>query len=374
MRSEEETEKKLPRGAAPREEEPPCAADAPEAGTAPDGRRFDGSPESLRRKPQERYKLLRTIGFGGMKCVLLVHDLDTGRDIAMALMPDFMERPRESCEQFIREARITAFLEHPNIVPIHDIGLDRNGAPFYTMAYLTGLPLTTILKRLREKQEYERRRYTIDQRLRIFLRICNAVSYAHARNICHLDIKPDNINVGKFGEVRLIDWGLACETDEKGNVLAPRGGKLRGTPGYMAPEQISVNPDAPEAGKHSDIFALGALLYAMITTSVPFQGKNRDDILYKTLTATPARFGEAAPEGFFLPPELEPICFKAMSKDPAARYRSVDELREAVRNVQHNYFVAHLTAGRHRALVSGVILVLFILVAAAAFFLKNFLG
>ena len=172
----------------------------------------------------------------------------------------------------------------------------------------------------------------------------------------------------------LIDWGLACETDEKGNVLAPRGGKLRGTPGYMAPEQISVNPDAPEAGKHSDIFALGALLYAMITTSVPFQGKNRDDILYKTLTATPARFREAAPEGFFLPPELEPICFKAMSKDPAARYRSVDELREAVRNVQHNYFVAHLTAGRHRALVSGVILVLFILVAAAAFFLKNFLG
>ena len=96
--------------------------------------RFASDLDSLPRKNQERYELIRSIGFGGMKCVLLVHDKDTGREIAMALMPDFKERPPEVHEQFIREARITAYLNHPNIVAVHDIGQEYNGAPFYTMA------------------------------------------------------------------------------------------------------------------------------------------------------------------------------------------------------------------------------------------------
>ena len=137
--------------------------------------RFAASLDSLAPKTQDRYELIRSIGFGGMKCVLLVHDRDTGREIAMALMPDYKERPREVHEQFIREARITAFLEHPNIVAVHDIGLDRNGAPFYTMSYLRGLPLTTVLKRIRENRPFESRYYTLDRRLRIFQRVCNAV-------------------------------------------------------------------------------------------------------------------------------------------------------------------------------------------------------
>ena len=343
----------------------------PGAERSPIQDRFDASLDSLQPKAQERYKLLRTIGFGGMKCVLLVHDRDTGRNVAMALMPDFRERPPEAIENFIREARITAFLEHPNIVSVHDIGLDSHGAPFYTMAFLDGLPLSTLLKRVREKQEFESRYLTLDRRLRFFLRICNAVNYAHSRDICHLDIKPSNVIVGRFGDVRLIDWGIACETDEEGSVRIPGQGKLRGTPGYMAPEQISVNPEAPEAGKHSDIFSLGALLYAMLSTVGPFEGKDRDEQLYKTLTAAPPPLQTVAPPENVIPPEMDAICAKAMAKNPAERYGSVDELRQAVMNVQDEYFLASLNARHRRVLVSGLILLVFIIAALAAFLLRR---
>lgn len=334
--------------------------------------RFDCSLESLPRKPQARYDLIRSIGFGGMKCVLLVHDRDTGREIAMALMPDFKERPRHVHEDFIREARITACLEHPNIVAVHDIGLDCNGAPFYTMSYLRGLPLTTVLKRIKEGRPAESRYYTLDRRLRIFQRICNAVNYAHSRNICHLDIKPDNVNIGEFGEVRLFDWGLACETDKEGHALLNRDGKLRGTPGYMAPEQISINPEAPPVGKTSDIFALGALLYTMLGCTPPFSGKNNEEVLLKTMTEKPPRIAANAPKGSYIPVELELVCLKAMAKDPTDRYASVTELRMAVMAFQNRSFRKAMAIKQQKHLVSIVILFAFILISLLIAYWKNF--
>lgn len=334
--------------------------------------RFACSLESLAKKPQGRYELIRSIGFGGMKCVLLVHDHDTGREIAMALMPDYKERPREIHEQFIREARITAYLEHPNIVAVHDIGLDSNGAPFYTMSYLRGVPLTTVLKRIREKRPFESRYYTLDRRLRIFQRVCNAVSYAHSCNICHLDIKPENINIGEFGEVRLFDWGIACETDKEGHAVSWDKGKLRGSPGYMAPEQISVNPASPPVGKSSDIFALGALLYSMLTLAPPFSGRNNEEVLLKTLTEDPEKGSKTAPKGMKISRELELICRKAMAKDPADRYQSVMELRMAVLTFQNRSFQSALSHRQRRHLISGIILIFFIFITLAIVYMKNF--
>ena len=101
-------------------------------------------------KPQERYKFLRSIGFGGMKSVLLVFDSDTGREVAMAIMPDFRERPRADLERFVREAKLTAQLEHPNIVPVHDLGVDSSGSPFFTMKFLHGQSLASVLRRLKK--------------------------------------------------------------------------------------------------------------------------------------------------------------------------------------------------------------------------------
>ncbi|MBR2372637.1 MAG: serine/threonine protein kinase [Lentisphaeria bacterium] len=334
-----------------------------------DGPRFACSLESLEKKPQDRYKLIRSIGVGGMKYVLLVYDRDTGREIAMALMPDFRERSPQLLEQFIREARITAYLEHPNIVAVHDIGLDSNDAPFYTMSYLRGLPLTTVLKRIRDGREFETHYYSLDRRLRIFQRICNAVNYAHSKNICHLDIKPDNVNVGEYGEVRLFDWGLACETDDEGNAIFAREGKLQGTPSFMAPEQISVNPDAPKVGKRSDIFALGALLYSMLTLSLPFSGRNSEEALLKTLSEEPPRMRKVAPPDMEIPIELEAVCRKAMAKNPADRYGSISELRQAVMNVQKRYFLANINAGRKRSKISIIIMLLFIILIAILLYL-----
>ena len=344
---------------------------SPEWASASDSSCSTSFLDTLPRKSQERYELIRSIGFGGMKCVLLVHDKDTGRDIAMALMPDFKERSPEVHEQFIREARITASLNHPNIVALHDIGQDYNGAPFYTMSYLRGLPLTTVLKRIREKRPFESSYYTLDRILRIFQRVCNAVNYAHSLNICHLDIKPDNIMIGEFGEVRLFDWGLACETDDKGVALRQMG-KLKGSPGYMAPEQISVNPDAPPVSKASDIFALGALLYVMLGFTPPFSGKDRNEVLLKTMTQDPPPLSKTAPKQSYIPSELEAVCRKAMSKDPADRYASVSELRAAVLSFQSRSFQRSLTLRQNSYIWSNIILFLFILAAVLIFFLKYF--
>ena len=333
--------------------------------------RFNCSLGSLSLKNQDRYELIRSIGFGGMKCVLLVHDHDTGREIAMALMPDFKERPQADHEQFIREARITAYLNHPNIVAVHDIGLDCNGAPFYTMSYLRGLPLTTVLKRIRENRPFESSYYTLDRRLRIFQRVCNAVNYAHSLNICHLDIKPDNIMIGEFGEVRLFDWGLACETDTRGKALL-KGSKLKGSPGYMAPEQITANPDAPPVSKSSDIFALGALLYVMLGFVPPFSGKDNEEVLLKTMTEDPPKLASVAPGQCYIPAELEAVCRKAMAKDPAERYGSVSELRAAVLSFQSRSFQHSMDIRRRRYMWSSIILFLFILAALLLSFWKYF--
>ena len=239
------------------------------------------------------------------------------------------------------------------------------------MSFLKGLPLTTVLKRIRENRPFESSYYTLERRLRIFQRVCNAVGYAHSRNICHLDIKPDNINIGEFGEVRLYDWGLACETTLDGRALSREKGKLKGSPGYMAPEQISINPEAPPVGKSSDIFALGALLYTMLTLSPPYSGKNNEEVLLKTLTEDPPKASKVAPKGVAVSKELELVCRKAMAKDPADRYASVTELRMAVMAFQTRSFRTSIFHRQQKHLVSGIILLLFIFITLVAVLWKN---
>ena len=162
---------------------------------------------SLPQKPQDRYKFIRSIGFGGMKGVLLVHDSDTDRDVAMAMIPDFRDRPLRDLNRFVREAKITAKLEHPNIVPVHDIGVDGSGSPYFTMKYLHGETLAAILRKKHNKENTD---YSLDRLLQVLIRICNAVAFAHSKEICHLDLKPANIICGEYGEVQVIDWGLAA--------------------------------------------------------------------------------------------------------------------------------------------------------------------
>ena len=289
----------------------------------------DSLLDRLPRKPQDRYHFIRSIGFGGMKGVLLVRDADTDREVAMAIIPDFRERPRQDLERFVGEALLTARLEHPNIVPVHDIGVDSSGSPFFTMKYLRGQSLAHLIQRLREGDPAAVEKYTIYRRLQIFLRVCNAVDFAHSRHCCHLDIKPANVNIGDFGEVVVLDWGLASPLDDKGRALLSGDRRAKGTPGYMPPEFLSPET-AKQVGVASDIYSLGGVLYALLSLSSPLADRDQDEKLRCTASGEIPPPSQAAPAGWHVPASLEAVCRKAMARRPADRYRSVSELRQEI--------------------------------------------
>ncbi|MBS1370301.1 MAG: serine/threonine protein kinase [Lentisphaeria bacterium] len=332
---------------------------------------------SLPIKPQERYKFLRSIGFGGMKSVLLVFDSDTGREVAMAIMPDFRERPRADLERFVREARLTAQLEHPNIVPVHDLGIDSSGSPFFTMKYLHGQSLASVLRRLRKEEPEAIHRFSQLRLLQVYIRICNAIEFAHSQGICHLDLKPENVNIGDFGEVLVLDWGLARSLDPNSPVASPNmedvdaNGRVKGTPGYMAPEQIRVMRECP-VGFRTDIYALGGILYAMLSLSNPLSALPMDEILRRTASGDIPPPGAVAPDDRHIPAALEAICQKAMAINPADRYQTVAELREDIFAFQTGYVPKAENASplKHAGLFLGrnrlILLVLLTLILAAS--------
>ena len=299
-----------------------------ESSAAPGEEGGRGFFSALPLKPQDRYKFIRSIGFGGMKGVLLVHDRDTDREMAMAIMPDFRERSASELERFAREAYMTARLEHPNIVPVYDIGIDESGSPFFTMKYLRGLSLETLLQRLKRGDTPENKEFPLSRLLLIYLRICNAVGFAHSRGICHMDLKPSNVKIGDFGETFVFDWGLACQLDENGSITQELGG-MRGTPGYMAPEQFDLRSGfAP--GVRSDIFSLGAILYSILALASPFGKGPVEEIARQTVSGRIPKPSEKAPDFWSVPASLEAVALKAMSPHPLDRYTSVKALRDDI--------------------------------------------
>ncbi len=287
----------------------------------------EGAFAELPVKPQDRYKFIRSIGFGGMKGVLLVYDRDTRREVAMAIMPDFRERPMVDRLRFVHEAHIAAGLEHPNIVPVHDLGLDKNGSPFFTMKYLRGQPLSAVLHKLRREDPEVSGIYTLRTRLEIFSRVCKAIDFAHSQGVLHLDLKPDNVHLGTFGEVVVLDWGLARRVGETPDWT----NKACGTPGFMAPEQTGGNA---ETNERTDVYALGALLYTLLTLQPPMAGCTVNEIIEAT------RKGEVPPPEDLdpgIPAALSAVCRKAMSPAPEDRYWHVADLRRDISAFLNGY-------------------------------------
>ena len=298
--------------------------------------------KELSMKPRDRYKFIRTIGIGGMKAVLLVHDNDTNRNVALAMMPDFKERSPEDIAKFVNEAKITASLEHPFIVPIHDIGLDSNMAPYFVMTYLPGLILSTLLMRMRNNDTELLAFYHERKMLYSFQRVCHAVEFAHSQNILHLDLKPANIHIGKFGEVQVLDWGLARYIDKDTPSPAEKRMVIQvntaGTPGYMAPEQAIG--DETGYDERTDVYSLGAILFAILMFRSPasfWEGESIDSLLKRTANGSIINEIEMKNEIRAIPPELESICRKAMALRKEDRYQSVKELRDDIGKYLTNY-------------------------------------
>ena len=283
-----------------------------------------------------RYRFGAVLGEGGMGEVLLAHDEHIGREVAVKRIRA-TEPSGEELSRFVREARVQGRLEHPAVVPVHDLAVDHDGRPFFVMKRLSGTTMLELLTRLRagsEDADATRRRL-----LRAFADVCLAIEFAHSRGIVHRDLKPANIMLGDFGEVYVLDWGVAramTEDDPNGPPSIPRPfaadlkldtgdtlvGTVLGTPAYMAPEQLAGD----RAGPTADIYALGCILYE-ITAGVALHARGRN--LGEALTQPAARPSAHRPDA---PPELDAICERATRIEPGERFGSARALGDAVQD------------------------------------------
>ncbi|NQY32717.1 MAG: serine/threonine protein kinase, partial [Coraliomargarita sp.] len=300
----------------------------------------ESSVYSQVRQLQERYEFLESVGTGGTKQIDRVLDHRTNTEVAMA-------RPREDLgerayETFLTEARLTARLKHPNIITVHDVSIDDQKCPFFTMELKVGDSLSTILKKLSQDDVDYSLRYNRDTLLGMFVRLCDAVAYAHSQKVLHLDLKPANVQVGQFGGVQLCDWGLArvmgVADDDAGD------GMIKGTPGYMAPEQVQADAKSVQ----TDIYALGGILYAILTYQAPHRG-TEEDILQSTVKGTLVPPAQAYPDRT-IPESLNAVAVKAMAVNPEERYQGVEELQREVRRYLGGYATRAENAGVRRLL------------------------
>jgi eukaryotic-like serine/threonine-protein kinase len=275
--------------------------------------------------PAHGYKLGRTIGRGGMGEVIAAHDERIGREVAIKRMRN-PKPTSEAVTRFLREARIQARLDHPAIVPVHELGVDDGGRPFFTMKRCAGVTLARLLA---DGGSFHRM-------LRAFVDVCNAIDFAHSRGVVHRDLKPANIMLGEYGEVYVLDWGVArvlSDLPETPESLQPpeetpdpadstKSGALLGTPGYIAPEQITGAVPAPSV----DIYALGCILFEILACE-PLHPRGQHAI-GRTLSTPQDSPARRRPDRS-IPPELDAACVAALAEEPAER-PTVRELGDRV--------------------------------------------
>ncbi|MCC6741791.1 MAG: serine/threonine protein kinase, partial [Planctomycetia bacterium] len=330
----------------------------------------------------QRYRLGAELGRGGLGRVVEAFDSRLERDVAIKL--GLADLPLHLVERFSREARLTARLEHPNIVPVHDFGaLPAGGGKrelFLCMKRVRGRDLGRVLRGLAEGREAERAEWSRVRLLGVFQGICLGVAYAHSKGVIHRDLKPANVMIGDFGEVLVVDWGLAKDVRQ---AEAPGGaggrgaardaqpeltldGDILGTPAYMSPEQAAA---AGELDARSDIFALGAILYEMLALRPPYVGKNFDEVITSVKSGSfRVPSAVALPAAGSVPAELEAIVLKAMAFDRNDRYASaldlhrdvqlyiegVKERERARREAEERAEAGWREIERHRALRSAI--------------------
>jgi tetratricopeptide (TPR) repeat protein/tRNA A-37 threonylcarbamoyl transferase component Bud32 len=324
----------------------------------------------------QRYAGLRFHARGGMGEVWIAEDRALGRSVALKRL-----RPKraDQRDRFLAEAQITGQLGHPGVVPVHDLGADDEGQPFYIMPFVQGRTLQAAVAEYHAgdapggtPREVQRRRL-----LEVFVRVCETVAYAHSRGVIHRDLKPDNIMLGPYGEALLLDWGLAKvlgQPDRAGEMssgvqltYSPGGssqtedGVVIGAPPYMAPEVAAGH--GTQADARTDVYLLGATLYEVLTGRPPRQGHSRSEIIEqaRTVPPVPPRSVNRA-----VPRALEAICLKAMARRKEDRYATALALAEDVQRYLAGEVVSAYREGlparawrwakRHRRLLAGTAL------------------
>lgn len=312
------------------------------------------------------YTLVKRIARGGMSHIYLGEDPLLKRQVALKVNRAVDE---EGNIRFEKEAAVLAQLAHPNIVPIHAFGVDGQNRSYYSMKLVRGQTLQAILQSLKKKEPDIVREYSLPRLLSIFQKVCDAMAFAHSKGILHRDLKPENIMVGEYGEVLVMDWGLAKtlgspegERKPTGSKLTPEplnlgedglyatlDGEVIGTPQYMSPEQAAGH--VRELDERCDIYALGAILYAVITLRPPIDGNSINEVIAKVQNGniSPMDFAPHAHQP--VPEALKAVTLKAMCTDRAQRYGSVRELVEEIEAYQNGFATQAEHAGVLRQMV-----------------------
>ena len=316
-------------------------------------------PDFLR---DRKYDIAGIIAEGGMGTVVEAQEKLLRRKVAMKLMHH--SGMQEELVRFIEEAQITGQLEHPNIVPVYELGVDEENHVFYTMKLVRGATLHDVLQRIAQDDAATLEKYSLSVLLTIFQKVCDALAYAHSKGVIHRDLKPANIMLGEYGEVLVMDWGLArasgrneaagsepertlvrSSRQDEGSGMMTMAGMVLGTPQYMPPEQARGETDKFDA--RTDVYSLGAVLYHILTLEPPISGDDVGQLLQSVAD------GKVAPQvatrgskridstrnlrhipGGKIPEPLAAITRKAMAMEQADRYPTVKELQAAVQVFQ----------------------------------------
>ncbi|MEA2013457.1 MAG: SUMF1/EgtB/PvdO family nonheme iron enzyme [Verrucomicrobiota bacterium] len=377
-----------------------------------------------------KYKVLDIVEKGGMGTIFRALDMNCRRIVAFKIMHHEKSFSKRKALRFIEEAQITAQLEHPNIVPVHELGVAKDDKVYYTMKFVNGLTLREIINRLKNGYPDAIEKYPLSHLLNIFLKICDALALAHSRGVIHRDLTPANIMVGDYGEVQVMDWGLAkilknpdkknsfdksdgsirshtpkelrkkklndldkylknnknvdsIRSDMDKNKLETLYGKIMGTPVFMAPEQAQGETDKIDS--RTDIYALGAILYNILTLQYPFRGNSLDEIIRKIIRGDmliPFSINTDSEEngnirdfphcpGGKIPASLSAVVMKAMSGKPEKRYFNVEYLQKDIEAYQGGFATSAESASlsrqmmlflrRHKTIATNMIIVIILI-------------
>lgn len=365
-----------------------------------------------------RYKLGQVVASGGMGVILDAEDMNVRRNVAMKVLLDPERASREQILRFIEEAQVTGQLQHPSIVPLHELGVDVAGNVFYTMKMVQGRTLKDVLTSIKDGDRKIIEEYPLSRLLNIFQRICDAIAFAHSKRVIHRDLKPENVMIGEYGEVLVMDWGLAKVLPMKKVVLRgrPQGenrpetqeaidsvrkdagadelqtidGMVMGTPGFMASEQALGDTDRLDL--RTDIYALGAILYNILTLNPPVTGKDLDEVLDKVTAGSirhPSEFNPGSKSrekargtatlshcpGSRIPDSLSAVTMKALALKQIHRYQNVKALQRDIRAYQSGFATRAESASawrqitlfvaRHSGATAAIVIITMLLTTAS---------